>query len=52
MGPASEPVPTDIVVSDWSQLRGGLKYHESLDRELPDAQRTNAEFDGTRDQSE
>jgi hypothetical protein len=41
-----EPIPEDIRVPAWPQfLRGCLKYRESLDRELPNAHRTNAEFD-------
>ena len=42
-----EPVPRDFAVPAWPQfLRGCLKYRESLDRQLPDAPRTTAEFDG------
>jgi hypothetical protein len=41
-----EPIPQDIAVPAWPQfLRGCVKYRESLDRELPDAPRTNVEFD-------
>jgi hypothetical protein len=41
-----EPIPKDIVVPAWPQfLRGCLKYREALDRELPDAPRTHAEFE-------
>lgn len=40
----SDPLPT---VPDWPQfLRGCLKYRESLDRQLPNAPRTNREFEG------
>ena len=40
----TDPVP---IVPDWPQfLRGCLKYRESLDRQLPDAPRTQAEFTG------
>lgn len=40
----SDPVPN---VPDWPQfLRGCLKYRESLDRQLPDAPRTQEEFKG------
>jgi hypothetical protein len=40
----SEPAPT---VPDWPQfLRGCLRYRESLDRQLPQAPRSNAEFTG------
>lgn len=40
----SDPVPR---VPDWPQfLRGCLRYRESLDRQLPDAPRTKAEFAG------
>lgn len=39
-----EPVPADIAVPEWPQfLRGCVKYREALDRELPDAPRTEAE---------
>ena len=42
-----EPVPHSLAVPAWPQfLRGCLRYRESLDRELPDAPRTDAEFDG------
>jgi hypothetical protein len=38
----TDPQP---VVPDWPQfLRGCLRYRESLDRQLPDAPRTHAEF--------
>ena len=38
----SDPVP---VVPEWPQfLRGCVRYRESLDRQVPDAPRTNAEF--------
>jgi hypothetical protein len=41
-----EPIPKDLAVPDWPQfLRGCIKYRESLDRELPDAPRTDADFD-------
>jgi len=41
-----EPIPREIEVPEWPQfLRGCLKYRESLDRQLPGAPRTNAEFD-------
>ena len=41
-----EPTPKDLAVPDWPQfLRGCIKYREALDRELPDAPRTGAEFD-------
>ena len=41
-----EPVPRHIAVSDWPQfLRGCIRYRQSLDRELADAPRTDAEFD-------
>ena len=43
-----EPIPAHIAVPAWPQfLRGCVKYRESLDRELPDAPRTDVEFDGT-----
>jgi hypothetical protein len=42
-----EPIPREIAVPQWPQfLRGCLKYRESLDRQLPDAPRIDAEFDG------
>jgi hypothetical protein len=41
-----EPVPSHIAVPAWPQfLRGCVKYRESLDRELPNAPRTDSEFD-------
>jgi len=41
-----EPIPKAIAVPAWPQfLRGCVKYRESLDRELADAPRTEAEFD-------
>ena len=41
-----EPIPTSIAVPEWPQfLRGCVKYRESLDRELPNATRTDTEFD-------
>lgn len=41
-----EPVPRHIAVPDWPQfLRGCIRYRQSLDRELADAPRTDAEFD-------
>ena len=40
-----EPIPEDKKVPAWPQfLRGCVKYRESLDRELPNAPRTNAEY--------
>ena len=42
-----EPIPRDLAVPNWPQfLRGCIKYREALDRELPDAPRTDTEFDG------
>ena len=39
----SDPLPA---VPEWPQfLRGCLRYRESLDRQLPEAQRTKDEFD-------
>ena len=39
----SDPLPA---VPEWPQfLRGCLRYRESLDRQLPEAQRTKEEFD-------
>ncbi len=41
-----EPIPSHIAVPAWLQfLRGCVKYREALDRELPNAPRTDAEFD-------
>lgn len=41
-----EPIPKAIAVPAWPQfLRGCVKYRESLDSELADAPRTEAEFD-------
>jgi hypothetical protein len=41
-----EPIPNEILVPAWPQfLRGCVKYRESLDRQLPDAARTETEFD-------
>jgi hypothetical protein len=40
----TDPLPS---VPEWPQfLRGCLKYRESLDRQLPNAPRTESEFDG------
>ena len=40
-----EPVPHGLLVPAWPQfLRGCLRYRESLDRQLPDAARTEAEY--------
>ena len=40
-----EPVQHDLLVPAWPQfLRGCLRYRESLDRQLPDAARTEAEY--------
>jgi hypothetical protein len=40
-GLPAEPIPSHIPVPDWPQfLRGCVKYRESLDRELPEAPRT------------
>lgn len=42
----SQAIPN---VPEWPQfLRGCLKYRESLDRELPNAPRTDEEFSGRR----
>ena len=45
-----EPIAPNISVPAWPQfLRGCVQYRESLDREAPDAPRTDAEFnDGAR----
>jgi hypothetical protein len=43
---STDPLPA---VPDWPQfLRGCLKYRESLDRQLPNAPRTEAQFDRRR----
>jgi hypothetical protein len=40
-----EPIPADIAVPDWPQfLRGCVAYRQSLDRQLPNAPRTEVEF--------
>jgi hypothetical protein len=40
-----EQIPRDLAVPAWPQfMRGCIRYRESLDRELPDAPRTEAEF--------
>ena len=42
----SDPLPS---VPDWPQfLRGCLRYRESLDHQLPNAPRTQEEFNGQR----
>jgi hypothetical protein len=39
-----EPIPRDVAVPAWPQfMRGCIRYRESLDRELPDAPRTEVE---------
>lgn len=41
-----EPIPAKIAVPAWPQfLRGCVKYRESLDRELPQAPRTQEDFE-------
>lgn len=41
-----EPIPQDIKVPAWPQfMRGCIRYRESLDRELPQAPRIDAEFE-------
>ena len=41
---ATDPQPT---VPDWPQfLRGCLRYRQSLDEQLPDAPRTQRDFEG------
>lgn len=45
-----EPLPQDIKVPAWPKfLRGCVRYRESLDTELPDAERIEEEFDPRRD---
>jgi hypothetical protein len=40
-----EQTSPEVAVPEWPQfLRGCLRYRESLDRELPEAPRTNTEF--------
>jgi hypothetical protein len=47
LGTVAGPIPPDLTVPAWPQfLRGCVKYRESLDRQLPDAPRTNEEFGG------
>ena len=42
----TDPLPT---VPAWPQfLRGCIRYRQSLDEQLPQASRTNGEFDGRR----
>ena len=42
-----EPVPSDIAVPAWPQfMRGCVAYRTALDRERPDAPRTDEEFGG------
>jgi hypothetical protein len=44
-GLLAEPIPTDLAVPAWPQfLRGCVRYRESLDRELPDVPRIDAEY--------
>jgi hypothetical protein len=41
-----EPMSADIAVPAWPQfLRGCVHYRESLDRELPAAERTDEEYE-------
>lgn len=41
-----EPIPEDIAVPDWPQFfRGCISYRQSLERELPDAPRSEVEFE-------
>ena len=41
-----EPLDPRIAVPAWPQfLRGCIRYRQSLDEQLPDAPRTNDEFD-------
>ena len=41
-----EPLDPRIAVPAWPQfLRGCIRYRQSLDEQLPDAQRTTDEFD-------
>jgi hypothetical protein len=38
-------MPTAIAVPEWPQfMRGCVRYRQSLDRQLPEAPRTRAEF--------
>lgn len=44
-----EPVPATLAVPAWPQfLRGCVKYREALDRELPEAARSDVEFDDSK----
>jgi hypothetical protein len=39
-----EPIAAEIAVPEWPNfMRGCVRYRESLERELPDAQRTSEE---------
>jgi hypothetical protein len=41
-----EPLEKQIAIPDWPQfMRGCIRYRQSLDEQLPDARRTNAEFE-------
>lgn len=43
-----ESVERDLAVPAWPQfLRGCLRYRESLDRQLPNAERTTEEYEET-----
>lgn len=40
-----EPLPEELAVPAWPQfLRGCIRYRQSLDEQLPEAPRTDAEF--------
>ena len=42
-----EPMSAEIEVPAWPQfMRGCLRYRESIDRQLPDAPRTDEEYSG------
>lgn len=42
-----EKIEPKVAVPEWPQfLRGCLKYRESLDKQLPQAPRTDEEYDG------
>ncbi|HEY9552495.1 hypothetical protein [Allosphingosinicella sp.] len=42
-----ERIEPEIAVPEWPQfLRGCLRYRENLDRQRPDAPRSDREFDG------
>lgn len=48
-GLVPEPIPSSIAIPEWPQfLRGCVRYRESLDRELPNANRVVEEHEPQR----